>query len=176
MLHWTRWVMTTVNGGVFSNFPWCKFATISTALIATLFLLANDLFHAARWFVLRALSLNTVGFAGNPFYSIRTSPWSSGKCARFGAGRSGVRLSAGSYQDLVNWYCSLLTRRTVCGRAAGNTLRTQNRSKRNEIEIVQTQSWRYKNLVVIKCQQQTTITNKLFDTRSAALSPYCQLV
>ena len=36
-----------------------------------------------------------------------------------------VRLSAGSYQDLVNWYCSLLTRRTVCGRAAGNALRTQ---------------------------------------------------
>ena len=35
-----------------------------------------------------------------------------------------VRLSAGSYQDLVNWYCGLLTRRTVCGRAAGNSRRT----------------------------------------------------
>ena len=39
-------------------------------------------------------------------------------------------------------------------------------------EIAQTQSWRYKPLVVIKCQKQTTITNKLFDTRSAALY-YC---
>jgi len=45
------------GGGVFSNFPWCKVATISTALIATLLLPANDLFHAARWFVLRALCL-----------------------------------------------------------------------------------------------------------------------
>jgi len=47
-----------------------------------------------------------------------TSPWCSGKCVRFGAGRSRGRLLAGSYQDLVNWYCSLLTRRTVYGRAA----------------------------------------------------------
>ena len=93
-------------------------------------------------------------------HSEQTSPWSRGTCARFGAGRSGVRLSAGSYQDLVNWYCSLLIRRTVCGRAAGNTLRTQNRSERNETEIAHTQSWRYKTLVVIKCQQRTTITNK----------------
>jgi len=27
----------------------------------------------------------------------------------FGAGRYGVRLLTGSYQDYVNWYCSLLT-------------------------------------------------------------------
>jgi len=47
----------SVKSGVFSNFPWCKFATISTALIAALFLPENDLFHAARWFVLRALYL-----------------------------------------------------------------------------------------------------------------------
>jgi len=79
---------------------------------------------------------------------------------RFGADRSRVRLSAGSNQDLVNWYCSLLTRRTVCGRAAGNTLSTQNRSERNATEIAQTQSWRYKTLVVIKCLLPTTITNK----------------
>jgi len=38
----------TVASGVFSNFPWYKFATISTALIATLFLPADDLFHATR--------------------------------------------------------------------------------------------------------------------------------
>jgi len=61
-----------------------------------------------------------------------TSPWSRGKRVRFGAGRSSIRLSAGSYQDLVNWYCSLLTRRTVYGRAAGNTTRTQNNPSENE--------------------------------------------
>jgi len=54
-----------------------------------------------------------------------TSPWSSGTYVRFGAGRSRIRLLAGSYQDHVNWYCNLLTRRTECGRAAGNTCRTQ---------------------------------------------------
>jgi len=41
------------------------------------------------------------------------------------ASASVLVLSTGSYQDVINWYCSLLTRRTVCGRAAGNTLRTQ---------------------------------------------------
>ena len=46
-----------------------------------------------------------------------TSPWPRGKCARFGAGGSRVRLSAGSYQDLVNWYFGLLTRRTVYGKS-----------------------------------------------------------
>ena len=35
-----------------------------------------------------------------------TSPWSSGKCVSFDTGRS--RVSAGSCQDLLNWYCSLL--------------------------------------------------------------------
>ena len=39
---------------------------------------------------------------------------------RFGVGKSGVRLSSGSYQDLVNWHGSHLTRRTVCRRAAWN--------------------------------------------------------
>ena len=55
----------------------------------------------------------------------KTSPWSSGKCVHLGAGRSRVRLPGGSYQDLVNWYCNLLTRRTVHGRAAGNKSRPQ---------------------------------------------------
>jgi len=58
-----------------------------------------------------------------------TSPWPGSKCVRFGAGRSRVRLLAGSYQDLVNWYCRLLTRRTVYGRAAVNTPRTQHNTK-----------------------------------------------
>jgi len=34
---------------------------------------------------------------------------------------------AGPYQDFVNWYCSLLTRRTVYGRAVGTTTRTRNK-------------------------------------------------
>jgi len=53
--------------------------------------------------------------------------------------RSRVRLSAGSYQDLVNWYCSLLTRRTVCGRAARNTPRThkQTRNCANSVVALQ---------------------------------------
>jgi len=60
------------------------------------------------------------------FRETKTNPWSSGKCVRFGAGRSIVRLSAGSSQDFVNWYCSLLIRRV---RAAGNTPRSQKQEK-----------------------------------------------
>jgi len=56
----------------------------------------------------------------------------SGKFVRFGASRSRVQLSPRSYQDLVNWYCSLLTRRTVCRKAAGNTPRTQKQTELNE--------------------------------------------
>ena len=75
---------------------------------------------ARHWSVLIGSWRVTVLFCASQSWS-GTSPWSSGKCGRFGAGRSGVRLSAGSYQDLVNWYCSLLIRRTVWGRATGNT-------------------------------------------------------
>jgi len=57
LVKWRSQVNVNVKSGVFSNFPWCKFATISTALIAAPFLPANDLFHATRWFVLRALYL-----------------------------------------------------------------------------------------------------------------------
>jgi len=67
-----------------------------------------------------------------PCSIVLISPWSGGKCVRFGAGRLRVQLLAGSYQDHVNWYCSLLTRRTVCGRAAGNTPRTQKQTELNE--------------------------------------------
>ena len=45
------------------------------------------------------------------------SMWYS-KCVRTCTGGSGVCLCARFQQDLVNWYCSLLTRRTVCGRVA----------------------------------------------------------
>jgi len=61
---------------------------------------------------------SSCGISGQQLH-FETSSWSSGKCVRFGAGRP-----AGSYQDLVNWYCSLLSRRTVYGRAAGNSPRT----------------------------------------------------
>jgi len=65
------------------------------------------------------------------FTEWRTIRWSSGKCVRLGAGRSNV-LSPGSYQDLKKWYCSLLSRRTVCRRAAESTSRIQNKSHSNE--------------------------------------------
>jgi len=58
--------------------------------------------------------------------------WFSGKCVCFGVGRSRDRLSAGSYKDLVNWNCSLLTSRTMYGRASGNTTRKQNKPSENE--------------------------------------------
>jgi len=48
-----------------------------------------------------------------------TSPWCSSKFVRFGAAWSRVRLSAGSHQDIVNWYCSLHTRHMVCRRWYG---------------------------------------------------------
>jgi len=50
--------------------------------------------------------------------------------------RSRVRLSAGSYQDLVNCYCSLLARRTVCGRAAACREHPQ-RTKTNRVKCNQ---------------------------------------
>jgi len=56
---------------------------------------------------------------------VRPAHGKSDKCVRLGAGRSQVRLSARSCQDLVNWYCNPLTRRTLCRRAAGNTPRTK---------------------------------------------------
>ena len=139
---------------VFPECSLCRFGANAAALIVS----------AGKWFIPRRVlirfarsarlgrSLNTVGFVGNSFYSIPTSPWSSGKCVRFDAGRSRVRLSVRSYQHLANWYCSLLTRRTVCGRAAGNTPRTHNKASEMKPDIVLTQSWRYKTTVVIKCQ------------------------
>jgi len=44
---------------------------------------------------------------------------------------SGVRLSTGFYQDLTNWYCSLLTMRTLCGRAAG-TIQNAKQTEAND--------------------------------------------
>jgi len=62
----------------------------------------------------------------------------------------GREFSAGTYQDLINSYCSLLTRRTVCRRVAWNTTRKPNKRDQIKAGFVQTQSWRYKTTVVIK--------------------------
>jgi len=88
--------------------------------------------------------------------AVPTSPWSSGKCVRFGAGRSFD--SRPSLTKTENWYCSLLTRRTVCGRAVRKIPRTQNKPSEMKPEIVQTQSWGYNTSVVTRGQQQTTIS------------------
>ena len=53
------------------------------------------------------------------------------KCVRVGAGRSRSRLSAGSCQDLINRYCSLLAMRTVSRRVAGNISRPQDKTESN---------------------------------------------
>jgi len=86
-----------------------------------------------------------------------TSPWSIGIRIRLGAGRSRVRLSARSNQDLVNWCCSLLTWCTVSRRVTGNTSRLQNTPSRLKPDIAQTQSLCYKTISVAKCHQQNTI-------------------
>jgi len=85
-------------------------------------------FLPAAWFLrLQRKSFNRTSCAIRPLYEPRhalerISLRSSGKCVRcWWVGRSTL---AGSYRDLVNWYCSL-TRRTVCKRTAANTPRTQ---------------------------------------------------
>jgi len=86
-----------------------------------------------------------------------TSPLSSGKCVRFGAGRSSsTHGRVLQDQDLVNWYCRLLTRRMVCGRAAGNTSRTQKQTEWNETRNCA-------NSVVARqdhCSDKTPTTNR----------------
>ena len=79
---------------------------------------------------------------------------SSVQCVRFGAGRSRVRLLAGSYQDLVNWYCSL------AGPRCTDELQGTHPEHKTNQKSYKTQSWRYKTIVVIQRQQQTTISEK----------------
>jgi len=73
-----------------------------------------------------------------------TSLWSNDKCVRcsvlvggeFNSWPTlGRVLLQSLVQDLANWYCSLLTRRMVCGRAAESTLRTQKQTEWNETRI-----------------------------------------
>ena len=68
-------------------------------------------------------------------YCMWTSSWSSGKCVRFGAGRSRVRLSAGSYHDLINWYCSILTSYLPHGVRKSCRELTQNNNKNQQVKL-----------------------------------------
>ena len=70
-------------------------------------------------------------------------------------------LSAGSYQDLIKIGTAAFLPGARCAEELQGT-HPEHRNKPSELkaEIVQTQSWRYKTVVVIKRQQQTTISNK----------------
>jgi len=70
---------------------------------------------------------------------------------------SSAELSAGCYEDLVHWYCSLRTRRTVSTRAAGNIAGTQRKLGQIIPDIVQTQSWHYNTTAVIQRHQKRYI-------------------
>jgi len=97
----------------------------------------------------------------------------SGKCVRFGAGRSRFHLSVGSYQDLMDWYCSLLTRRTVCGRAAGNTPRTQKQTEWNETRYCTNSIGVLQDHCSYKAPTATTISKK--ESKLASLETELQL-
>jgi len=86
------------------------------------------------------------------------SPWPGGKWVRFCADRSRFRHSAGSYQDLVNWYCSLLTRRMVCVRAAGAVV--QNAKTQPNQMILDLEQSCHKTIVDIKHHQNTIWNHK----------------
>ena len=80
--------------------------------------------------------------------------------------------SAGSNQDLVNWYCSLLTRRTVYGRAAGNSPRTTTTkiNKWNDI-------WNCRNSVVAlldHCSYKALTTNHHIKQVGLSMFASCQ--
>jgi len=72
-----------------------------------------------------------------------TRPRTGGKCVRFGAGRSGVWLWVGSYRGIVTWYCSLLTKRMVYGRAAGTFRSMANSYKCTQSSKVTARKWNY---------------------------------
>jgi len=86
-----------------------------------------------------------------------TSPWSSGKCVRFGASRSRPGLTKTLEIGTVAFSPGAQCTEELQGTQPEH--RNQTEWKLNS-EVVQTQSWRYKTIVVIKRQQQTTISNK----------------
>jgi len=114
----------------------------------------------------------------------------------FGAGKSKFRLircwkveissdsvlegrnvdSLASYQDLINWYNSLLTRPRCTEELQEHTQNTKtNRVKWNQ-KLYKTQSWRYKTTAVIKHQRQTTISINKISFGSSALTVLCGTV
>ena len=133
---------------------WNHVSCAHTALIS-FSLIAFEL-HAS------GLYLVWVIFAFTAVLLTRTSPWPRGKCVRFGAGRSRVRLSAGSYQDFVNWHCGLLTRRTVYGKSCRELTQNIKTSRvKMKPEIVRNSVVALQDHGSYKAPtQQTTISNK----------------
>jgi len=77
-----------------------------------------------------------------------------------------IRFSAGSYQDLANWYCSIFTRRTVCKRAAGNTPRTQKQIRNCTNSVVALQD---------HCRYKATTTNHHIKKKKIRMCPnFCR--
>jgi len=98
----------------------------------------------------------------NPEVSTRetdffTRSWAGGRCVRFATGKSGFRLLAVAYQEYVNWHCNLLIRRRLCGRA----VETTHKAKNNETDL-NTQSWLYNTIAVVKRHQNTISKKNIF--------------
>jgi len=55
---------------------------------------------------------------------------------------------------------TVLTRRTVCRGAAGNTSKTRKKLVKRNQTLHKTHSWGYKTIALIKRHQQNTITKK----------------
>ena len=66
----------------------------------------------------------------------------------------GREFPAGSYQDLVNWYRSLLPGARCAEELQGSNPEHTNKPSEMKPEIAQTQSWRCKTIAVTKRQQQ----------------------
>lgn len=98
-----------------------------------------------------AIESNVPSHSPLPYFSI---PRPGGKYVRFGAGRSGVRIS---YQDLVHWYCRLLIRQTMCGIAAWATRLLKHES--NVAWSCKQSVGNYKTTVVFK-RHRNTISKK----------------
>jgi len=84
--------------------------------------------------------------------------------------------SLACYQDLVNWYNSLLTRPRCTEELQGTHPEHKNKPSEMKSEIAKTQSWRYKTTAVIKHQRQTTISINKISFGSSALTVLCGTV
>jgi len=63
--------------------------------------------------------------------------------------------------DLVNWYVSLLTNQAHGVRKSCGAYPERKKTSQMMPDLVNTQSWRYKTVVVIKCHQTTAKLNKV---------------